>query len=80
MRALCVVALSSVSGVLLSMSLAIYLPLEQVNRMFISGLSTPLLICALAVLSLRLDKLSVVLMAHLSLIPSCAALVLGKLL
>lgn len=80
MRAFSIFILSVISGVFLSMTLAIYLPLEQVNRMFISGLATPLIICSLSVLSVRLEKLRAVLLTHFSLIPSCAFLVFSKLL
>ena len=57
MRAFFALCLSLIAGVLLSMSLAIYLPLEQVNRMFITGLSAPIFICIFSVWSLRSDAL-----------------------
>ena len=57
MRAFFAIVVSIITGVLLSMALAIYLPLEQVNRMFITGLATPIFICFFSVWSLRSNAL-----------------------
>ncbi len=44
-------------GVLLSMTLAIYLPLEKVNKMFITGLGAPIIISIIGVWAIRANSL-----------------------
>ena len=57
MRAFLAIFVSLIAAVLLAMTMAIYLPLEQVNKMFIAALSTPIVITAFAVWTLRVDQL-----------------------
>jgi hypothetical protein len=78
MRALCALLLSLLAGVLIAMSMAIYLPLEQVNKMFISALASPIVITALSVWSLRADSLKAPLIFFAVSIPVLlAAVVMG---
>lgn len=64
MRAFLVLIGSLIVGVLLSMAMAIYLPLEQVNRMFLTGLGAPLLVSLLSVITLRVERFKPVLLSY----------------
>ena len=69
MRILLVLIGSLIVGVLLSMTLAIYLPLEQVNRMFLTGLGAPLIVSFLSVITLRLENIKPVIFSYLTATP-----------
>lgn len=69
MRILLVLIGSLIVGVLLSMTLAIYLPLEQVNRMFLTGLGAPLIISLLSVTTLRIERFTPVIFSYLTATP-----------
>ncbi|MCY4044442.1 MAG: hypothetical protein OXE99_05120 [Cellvibrionales bacterium] len=69
MRAFLVLIGSFVVGVLLAMAMALYLPLEQVNRMFLTGLGAPLIISLLSVMTLRIERFKPVLISYLAATP-----------
>ena len=56
MNAFLTLLLTLVLSLLLSMALAIYLPFNDVNRMFVAGLSVPLLFPLLWVLMLTIER------------------------
>ena len=63
-----------------SMALAIYLPLDEVNRMFVAGLSVPLLYPFFIVLLLAVNNPKRALITYIASLPVLAALVLQQLL
>ena len=78
MRMFLALFVSLITAILLAMTMAIYLPLEQVNKMFIAALSTPIIITAFAVWTLRVDKLKSPVIFFSVVVPSlCTAVVIG---
>jgi hypothetical protein len=57
MRAFSALFLSLLVGISTTMALAVYLPLEQVNKLFVTGLSAPIIVAALSVWSLRANSM-----------------------
>lgn len=56
MRAFLTIFLTLILSLLLSMALAIYLPFNDVNRMFMAGLSVPLLFPLIWVYMLTVER------------------------
>lgn len=71
---------SVISAVFLSLNVALYLPVDQVNRMFVSGLSAPALIIVFAVWSLRSEHIKVPMVYFILVNPVMLASILFQLL
>lgn len=67
-------------ALLSSMALAIYLPFNDVNRMFVAGLSVPLMFPLLIVVMLSVSKPKTAALSYLASVPVLAGLVFSQLL
>lgn len=67
-------------ALLSSMALAIYLPFDSVNRMFVAGLSVPLMYPLLIVFMLSVNKPKVAAYSYIASVPVLAGLVFTQLL
>lgn len=67
-------------ALLSSMALAIYLPFDDVNRMFVAGLSVPLMFPLLIVFMLSVNKPKVAAYSYIAAVPVLAGLVFTQLL
>jgi len=76
MRLIAVVILVVLVSLFASMALAMFLPLGDVNRMFVAGLSVPLLIPVLLVLLALSDRPKWVVAGYSGALPVLAAAVL----
>lgn len=63
-----------------SMALAIYLPFNDVNRMFVAGLSVPLMFPLLIVFMLSVNKPKIAAYGYMASVPVLAGLVFTQLL
>jgi len=75
MKAFFTILLTLILSLLISMALAIYLPFDQVNRMFMAGLSVPFLFPLIWVFMLTIEKQWVRITTYAFGIPALSTLV-----